>query len=441
MGRRSSSSTWARPRPWTSSTRTGSSWAARSLPGLALAADALAEGTAKLPRVELGLPEEAIGADTSSALQSGIVIGHVGAVRELVTRMRPDLGEHPARSCRAAPAQGGPRGSCHRHRRPLRRGVGARRPGRGRGPRAAAVADELDPELVLRGLGLLAERLATLPGAGPLVSEEATAGLGRSAGSAARRTAAGPLEGRLVLLGVTGSIAAYKAAELVRLLAAAGAEVQVMMSRAATQFIGPLTLETLSGRPVMLDPLELQSDRRIGHIVAADSADAILVAPATARWLAAMAARARRRRHHGHLPGQQRAGRRRAGHGWRDVRASRHPRQRRSGCGSSATASSSPAAGPLASGQVGVGRLAELPRLVDAVADVVRGTPVRQPDPSLRPPRASAGRPARPAPAGTSSSAPAARRSPSTRSASSAIARAAAWASPSRRRRSCAGRA
>src|SRR5688572_7968819 len=61
------------------------------------------------------------------------------------------------------------------------------------------------------------------------------------------------------------------------------------MSRTATAFIGPLTLETLSGRPVMLDPLELLPDRRIGHIVAADAADAVLVAPATARWLGAMA--------------------------------------------------------------------------------------------------------------------------------------------------------
>ena len=67
-----------------------------------------------------------------------------------------------------------------------------------------------------------------------------------------------PLEGRLIVLGVTGSIAAYKAAELLRLLTAAGAEVQVMMSRTATAFIGPLTMETLSGRPVMLDPLELR---------------------------------------------------------------------------------------------------------------------------------------------------------------------------------------
>ena len=93
-----------------------------------------------------------------------------------------------------------------------------------------------------------------------------------------------------IVIGVTGSIAAYKGAELLRELTRAGAEVQVMMSEAATHFIGPLTLEALSGRPVMLDPLELQSDSRIGHIVAADSADAILVAPATARWLGAMAA-------------------------------------------------------------------------------------------------------------------------------------------------------
>ena len=98
-----------------------------------------------------------------------------------------------------------------------------------------------------------------------------------------------PLRGRFVLLGVTGSIAAYKSAELLRELTRAGAEVQVMMSEAATHFIGPLTMEALSGRAVMLDPLELQADSRIGHIVAADSADAILVAPATARWLAAMA--------------------------------------------------------------------------------------------------------------------------------------------------------
>ena len=90
-----------------------------------------------------------------------------------------------------------------------------------------------------------------------------------------------PLAGRFVLLGVTGSIAAYKAAELVRLLTTAGADVQVLITPTAAHFIGPLTMETLSRRRVMLDPLELLPDHRIGHIVAADAADAILVAPAT----------------------------------------------------------------------------------------------------------------------------------------------------------------
>jgi phosphopantothenoylcysteine decarboxylase/phosphopantothenate--cysteine ligase len=200
-----------------------------------------------------------------------------------------------------------------------------------------------------------------------------------------------PLEGRLILLGVTGSIAAYKAAELLRALTAAGAEVQVMMSRAATQFIGPLTMETLSGRPVMLDPLELQADRRISHIVAADAADAVLVAPATARWLGAMA------------------------NGLADdiITATClatsapvvvapamdgdmyvHPAT----AANVATLRSfgytviDPASGPLASGQVGVGRLVELPVLVDAVAAAIRDRPVRQPDPAQRPARSGSGR-------------------------------------------------
>jgi phosphopantothenoylcysteine decarboxylase / phosphopantothenate---cysteine ligase len=197
----------------------------------------------------------------------------------------------------------------------------------------------------------------------------------------------GRLAGRLVLLGVTGSIAAYKAAELTRLLAAEGADVQVLMSRTATAFIGPLTLETLSGRPVMSDPLELLPDRRIGHIVAADSADAILVAPATARWLGAMAngladdvitatclasvapvvvAPAMDGEMYGHPATRANVARLRE-FGYAIVE---------------------PEVGPLASGAVGQGRLAELPRLVDAVVDAVAGRPPRQPDPALRPPLA-----------------------------------------------------
>ncbi|HWH24323.1 MAG TPA: flavoprotein, partial [Candidatus Limnocylindria bacterium] len=100
----------------------------------------------------------------------------------------------------------------------------------------------------------------------------------------------GALDGRLVLLGVTGSIAAYKSAELARALVGAGADVQPLMSHSAQAFLGPLTLETLTRRRPMADALELLPDGRIAHIVAADSADLVLVAPATARWLAAMAA-------------------------------------------------------------------------------------------------------------------------------------------------------
>ncbi len=97
------------------------------------------------------------------------------------------------------------------------------------------------------------------------------------------------LQGRRLALGITGSIAAYKAVELLRLLQAEGADVRVLMTPAATAFIGPLTLETLSGHPVDSDVLALQPDGRIGHISAAHDVEAIVVAPATARWLAAMA--------------------------------------------------------------------------------------------------------------------------------------------------------
>ena len=97
------------------------------------------------------------------------------------------------------------------------------------------------------------------------------------------------LEGRRIALGITGSIAAYKAVELLRLLQAEGADVRVLMTASATEFIGPLTLETLSGHPVDADVLALQADGRIGHISTAHDVEAIVVAPATAHWLGAMA--------------------------------------------------------------------------------------------------------------------------------------------------------
>ena len=107
--------------------------------------------------------------------------------------------------------------------------------------------------------------------------------------SGGKTNANGPLSGRLIVLGITGSIAAFKAPEIVRALRAAGADVQALLTPAATKFVSPLTLRTLTGHAVDADLLDLLPDGRIGHIVAADSADAILVAPATAQWLGAMA--------------------------------------------------------------------------------------------------------------------------------------------------------
>jgi phosphopantothenoylcysteine decarboxylase/phosphopantothenate--cysteine ligase len=97
------------------------------------------------------------------------------------------------------------------------------------------------------------------------------------------------LNGKRILLGVTGSIAAYKAVELLRELVKRGAEVQVVMTEAATKFVAPLTFETLSRQPVLLDMFSLAYGSRIGHIEATQRADLFVVAPATARTIARMA--------------------------------------------------------------------------------------------------------------------------------------------------------
>jgi phosphopantothenoylcysteine decarboxylase / phosphopantothenate---cysteine ligase len=99
----------------------------------------------------------------------------------------------------------------------------------------------------------------------------------------------GRLSNRRIALGITGSIAAYKAVELLRLLQTEGADVRCLMTTSAVGFIGTLTLETLSGHPVDSDVLSLQGDGRIGHIAAAHDVELIVVAPATAHWLGAMA--------------------------------------------------------------------------------------------------------------------------------------------------------
>jgi phosphopantothenoylcysteine decarboxylase/phosphopantothenate--cysteine ligase len=92
-----------------------------------------------------------------------------------------------------------------------------------------------------------------------------------------------------VILGVTGSIAAYKAAELVRRLRDAGAEVQVVMSRGAMEFVTPLTFQSLSGRPVRSNLMDTEAEAGMGHIELARWADAVLVAPASADFIARLA--------------------------------------------------------------------------------------------------------------------------------------------------------
>ena len=97
------------------------------------------------------------------------------------------------------------------------------------------------------------------------------------------------MQGKRILLGVTGGIAAYKAAELVRRLRERGAEVQVVMTAAAREFIGALTFQALSGRPVRTDLWDSAAEAAMGHIELARWAEAVLVAPASADFLARLA--------------------------------------------------------------------------------------------------------------------------------------------------------
>jgi phosphopantothenoylcysteine decarboxylase/phosphopantothenate--cysteine ligase len=198
--------------------------------------------------------------------------------------------------------------------------------------------------------------------------------------------AAGRLAGRLIGLGVTGSIAAYKAVELLRALAAEGADVVVLLTASASRFVGPLTFAALSRHPVETDVLDLLPDGRIGHIVVADSADAIVVAPATAHWLGAMA--------NGLASDTVTAACLATsapvvvapamdGDMWSHPATVANVARLREAFGYVVVP---PDVGPLASGQVGQGRLAEVPRIVEAVVDAVGRAPIRQPDPGARPP-------------------------------------------------------
>lgn len=199
------------------------------------------------------------------------------------------------------------------------------------------------------------------------------------------------LAGRLIVLGVTGSIAAYKSPEIVRALRAEGAEVQALLTPAATRFVSPLTLRTLTGRAVDADLLDLLPDGRIGHIVAADSADALLVAPATAQWIGAMASG---------LAGDVVTAACLAtsapvvvapamdGEMWAHAATQSNAARLRDSFGYTLVA---PESGALASGASGVGRLAGTAALLDAVVAAIGAAPIREPNEGRRPPTVPAG--------------------------------------------------
>ncbi|MFM8915083.1 MAG: bifunctional phosphopantothenoylcysteine decarboxylase/phosphopantothenate--cysteine ligase CoaBC [Candidatus Limnocylindrus sp.] len=199
------------------------------------------------------------------------------------------------------------------------------------------------------------------------------------------------LAGRLVVLGITGSIAAYKSPEIVRALRAEGADVQALLTPAATRFVSPLTLRTLTGHAVDADLLDLLPDGRIGHIVAADAADAILIAPATAQWIGAMASG---------LAGDVVTAACLAttapvivapamdGEMWAHAATQTNAARLRDDFGYAMVA---PESGALASGATGVGRLAETAAIVDAVVAAIGTAPIREPNESRRPPTVPAG--------------------------------------------------
>src|SRR5205823_784795 len=97
------------------------------------------------------------------------------------------------------------------------------------------------------------------------------------------------VRGRFVVLGVTGSIAAYKSIELARRLTQAGATVQVVMSRSATEFVRPITFQALTYRPVEVEMFQIQDERAAGHVAMGREANVIVVAPATAHVISRLA--------------------------------------------------------------------------------------------------------------------------------------------------------
>jgi len=178
------------------------------------------------------------------------------------------------------------------------------------------------------------------------------------------------LRGKLVVLGVSGSIAAYKSVELARRLVQAGATVQVAMSRSATEVVRPITFQALTYRPVEVEMFQIQDERAAGHVAMGREADVVVVAPATAHALARLA--------NGMAddliattvlataapvivaPAMET-------HMWQNA-ATRENVARLVARGVRVV---EPESGPLASGEVGPGRLASLERIEAAIAEAL----------------------------------------------------------------------
>jgi phosphopantothenoylcysteine decarboxylase/phosphopantothenate--cysteine ligase len=181
------------------------------------------------------------------------------------------------------------------------------------------------------------------------------------------------LRGRFIVLAVTGSIAAYKSVELARRLTQAGATVQVVMSRSATEFVRPLTFQALTYRPVEVEMFRIQDERAAGHVAMGRQADVVVIAPATAHVLARLAS--------GFsddliattvlatgapivlAPAMET-------HMWQNAATQANVATLRA----RGARIVEPESGPLASGDVGPGRLASLERIEAAIAEVLSVT-------------------------------------------------------------------
>ncbi|HZP97807.1 MAG TPA: bifunctional phosphopantothenoylcysteine decarboxylase/phosphopantothenate--cysteine ligase CoaBC [Candidatus Limnocylindria bacterium] len=176
------------------------------------------------------------------------------------------------------------------------------------------------------------------------------------------------LSGHVIVLAVTGSIAAYKSIELARRFTQAGATVQVVMSRSATEFVRPLTFQALTYRPVEVEMFRIQDERAAGHVAMGREADVVVVAPATAHVLARLAngmaddliatTVLATRAPVVVAPAMET-------HMWRNAATQENVARLRA----RGVHVVDPESGPLASGDVGPGRLASLERIEAAVAD------------------------------------------------------------------------